>query len=113
MIDHINLSVGDFEVSRSFLREGSPTAWISHPSDARSRGRGDGSGVPNFWIGVTDEPTTAHVAFRADGRLQVDAFHTVPLPPEASTMAALGFGPLTTRSTTARSSSTRIGGTEH
>jgi hypothetical protein len=79
MIDHVKLSESDFEVSRSFSEKalqplGNRILLTPAPEVA-----GMGREYPDFWIGVTDGPTTAHVAFRADGRLQFDSFHTVAL----------------------------------
>ena len=77
MIGHVKLSAGDFEVSRSFSEKALQPLGYRILLTPAPEVAGMGREYPDFWIGVTDELTTTHVAFRVDGRLQVDSFHTV------------------------------------
>ena len=62
---------------------------------------------PIFLV-VEREPTAGiHLAFQADDRDRVDAFHAAALAAGGRTTAGPASGPTTTRTTTARSSSTR------
>jgi catechol 2,3-dioxygenase-like lactoylglutathione lyase family enzyme len=76
MIDHIGVSVTDVAESKAFYR--SALAPLGY-AVIMEFGKDVGFGVPpkpDFWIGETGEDAgPTHVAFRADSRKQVDAFH--------------------------------------
>jgi catechol 2,3-dioxygenase-like lactoylglutathione lyase family enzyme len=76
MIDHIGMHVTDVAKSKAFYR--SALAPLGYAVIMEFEGD-VGFGIPpkpDFWIGpaVTDVRPT-HIAFRADNRKQVDAFH--------------------------------------
>ena len=76
MLDHIGVPVSDFERSKRFYAEAlSPLGYelIMEPSvSAAGFGR---SGKPDFWISQGQPGQALHVAFAADDRATVDAFH--------------------------------------
>ena len=75
MIDHINIGVADLAASRPFYERALAPLGYEVIMD-RPYGVGFGKGgKPDFWI--SDRPSSAplHVAFAADDRATVDAFH--------------------------------------
>jgi len=82
MLDHVALDVADYETSRAFYqRTLAPLGieLIMEPVPGVG-GFGDG-GKPYFWIGRRGRRPQAgvHVAFAAESREQVDAFHAAAL----------------------------------
>jgi catechol 2,3-dioxygenase-like lactoylglutathione lyase family enzyme len=75
MIDHINIGVSDLSASKMFYERAlAPLGYVVMMD--RPYGVGFGKdGKPDFWI--SDRPTSAplHVAFAADDRATVEAFH--------------------------------------
>ena len=75
MIDHVNIGVSDLAASRTFYERAlAPLGYVAVMD--RPYGVGFGKdGKPDFWI--SDRPTSAplHVAFAADDRATVAAFH--------------------------------------
>lgn len=83
MIDHVTVGVSDLERSREFYSRALVPLGFSQIGDPRNEGREIEFGLeeaPNFAIS-TAYPTGApvHVAFAADRREQVDAFHAEAL----------------------------------
>jgi catechol 2,3-dioxygenase-like lactoylglutathione lyase family enzyme len=88
MIDHMGISVTDLAKSRAFYEAALGSLGMSVqmevPAD-KTEGGGSalGFGVPGekiFWIGDGEKVGEGiHVAFRADRRDQVDAFHAAGL----------------------------------
>jgi catechol 2,3-dioxygenase-like lactoylglutathione lyase family enzyme len=79
MIDHVKLFVRDFERSKAFYEQAlQPLGYTIQLAPAPGVA-GMGRERPDFWIEQSDEPTTAHVSFRADDRATVDAFHEAAL----------------------------------
>jgi catechol 2,3-dioxygenase-like lactoylglutathione lyase family enzyme len=79
VIDHIKLFVSDFERSKNFyVRALEPLGYriVLEPADGVA---GMGRDMPDFWIQAAEKTTTAHVAFRADNHLVVDAFYQAAL----------------------------------
>ena len=76
MLDHVGIRVSDFEQSKRFFAVAlSPLGYelIMEPSvSAAGFGR---QGKPEFWIGQGDRGQAVHIAFAADDRASVDAFH--------------------------------------
>ena len=82
MLDHLGLSVGDYERSKAFYEQAlAPLglALMMEPAPGVA-GFGDGR-MPFFWIHTRDSssPGSTHVAFSADSRELVDAFHAAAL----------------------------------
>lgn len=93
MIDHVKLFVSDFERSRAFYENAlQPLGYRILLAQAPGV-VGMGREFPDFWIAQTDEPTTAHVAFRADERELVDAFHEAALAAGGSENGSPGSRP--------------------
>jgi catechol 2,3-dioxygenase-like lactoylglutathione lyase family enzyme len=85
MFDHLGIEVSDYETSRSFYERalgplGMAVLMEPIPSIC---GFGPTEGIPKpyFWIGTrTGKPQTGvHIAFAAESREQVDAFHEAAL----------------------------------
>jgi len=76
VLDHVGIRVSDFEQSKRFFAEAlSPLGYelIMEPSvSAAGFGR---RGKPDFWIGQGDPGQPVHIAFAAEDRASVDAFH--------------------------------------
>jgi catechol 2,3-dioxygenase-like lactoylglutathione lyase family enzyme len=83
MIDHIGVSVSDYEVSKAFyLAALAPLGYglvMEVAEGGRAAGLGE-AGKPDFWIGAGAATTPpAHIAFRARDRATVRAFHAAAL----------------------------------
>ena len=79
MLDHVKLNVSDFERSRGFYERAlEPLGYrvIMEPAPGVA---GLGAGFPFFWIAAGEQATVCHVAFRAETRERVDAFHAAAL----------------------------------
>jgi catechol 2,3-dioxygenase-like lactoylglutathione lyase family enzyme len=76
VLDHVGIRVSNFEQSKRFFTEAlSPLGYelIMEPSvSAAGLGR---QGKPDFWIGQGDPGQAVHIAFAAEDRASVDAFH--------------------------------------
>ena len=76
MLDHVGVPVSDFEQSKRFYTEAlSPLSYelIMEPSvSAAGFGRW---GKPDFWVAQGEPVHAVHVAFTADDRATVEAFH--------------------------------------
>ncbi len=94
MLDHIALSVSDYQRSRSFYTEAlAPlgyTLMMEHGISGAGFGR---DGKPDFWIqsGKTSGPI--HVAFSTTDRATVDNFHSAALAAGATDNGAPGLRP--------------------
>ena len=82
MFDHVGLNVRDYAASRAFYERAlEPLGYSVVMAFDEWKGCGFGKeGNPSFWV-FQREPhgTGTHVAFRADGRATVDAFHAAAL----------------------------------
>jgi catechol 2,3-dioxygenase-like lactoylglutathione lyase family enzyme len=76
MIDHIGIGVRDLEKSIAFYTKAlAPLGYtLIMKFDGQAAGFGVG-GKPDFWIGVNEAKTHAHIAFAAKGRAQVRDFY--------------------------------------
>ena len=88
MIDHMGIAVSDIARSRTFYEAalgalGMAVEMEVTPDQTESGGTALGFGVPGesiFWIGDGERPGEGtHVAFKADTRAQVDAFHAAAI----------------------------------
>jgi catechol 2,3-dioxygenase-like lactoylglutathione lyase family enzyme len=88
MIDHIGLSVADYEKSKAFYDAVMPTIGAScivalTAADTGGTYEGAGYGVggkPSFWIGTGGRTRgSLHIAFVAESRAAVDAFHAAAI----------------------------------
>lgn len=107
MLDHVGVPVSDFERSKRFYEQAlSPLGYelIMEPRyGAAGLGR---SGKPDFWVFQGESGQAVHVAFVADDRARVEAFHEAAIAAGA-TKVVPGFVPSTIRPTLGPSSSIR------
>src|SRR5215210_7176137 len=112
MLDHVGVPVSDFERSKRFYEQAlSPLGYelIMEPRyGAAGLGR---SGKPDFWVFQGESGHAVHVAFVADDRARVEAFHEAAIAAGATTVVP-GFAPSTIRPTLGPSSSIRTATTE-
>ncbi len=80
MIDHVNLSVRDYETSKRFYVDAlAPLGYELIMEFGRVGGFGTG-GKPDFWISERGEPSApVHVAIASQDRAAVDAFYEAAL----------------------------------
>lgn len=100
MIDHLGISVSDFDAARAFYDKalaplGASLVMIVPPEfvDGRKIG-GYGRGKPDFWITEGEKQTPpVHVAFTAASRAEVDAFHQAAIAAGGADNGAPGLRP--------------------
>jgi catechol 2,3-dioxygenase-like lactoylglutathione lyase family enzyme len=93
MIDHTGVIVGSFEASSRFYDAALAPLGYELLLEFHASVAGFGEpGKPNFWI-AQGEPNTPqiHVTFRADTRLEVDAFYEAALGAGARDNGAPGL----------------------
>lgn len=79
MLDHIGLSVQDYEKSKVFyLAALKPLGYELVMEFGTAAGLGEG-GKPDFWIAAGDAKQPIHVAFHCEDRKKVDAFHAAAI----------------------------------
>ena len=89
MLDHIGIPVSDFAGAKAFYAQALAPLGIELVMEVTAERTGKGSaagfgsgGKPYFWFGDDGAPPPglhSHVAFVADSRAQVDAFHRAAL----------------------------------
>jgi catechol 2,3-dioxygenase-like lactoylglutathione lyase family enzyme len=97
MIDHIGLSVGDYEKSKAFfLAALAPLGYalVMQVAEAGpAAGLGE-AGKPDFWVAAGGATTPhAHIAFRVRDRATVRAFHEAALAAGGRDNGAPGLRP--------------------
>jgi catechol 2,3-dioxygenase-like lactoylglutathione lyase family enzyme len=106
MLDHIGVPVSDFEQNKRFYEQAlSPLGYelIMEPSVSTA---GFGRwGKPDFWISQGEPGQAFHIAFAADDRATVDAFHEAAIAAGGSDNGGPGLRPSTMRATMGPSSS--------
>jgi catechol 2,3-dioxygenase-like lactoylglutathione lyase family enzyme len=102
IIDHIGLTVGDYEVSKQFFCRALAPLGIELIAEVEGwAGLGKG-GKPEFWFGAGGEKQRPlHIAFIADNRDQVRAFHAAALAAGEPTTVLREFGPYITQTISA------------
>jgi catechol 2,3-dioxygenase-like lactoylglutathione lyase family enzyme len=76
MIDHVTANVGDFAQAKGFYQQAlAPLGYSLQMEFEGAAGFGTGEGIPDFWIGSSEERGATHVAFSAAERAAVDAFY--------------------------------------
>ena len=98
IIDHVGLSVTDFDVAKAFYTAALGTLGIQLLADFEAGGKrhaGYGrDGGPTFWIDSGKRTLgDAHVAFAARSRSEVHAFYTVALAAGGRDNGAPGLRP--------------------
>ncbi|MGH2962506.1 MAG: VOC family protein [Solirubrobacterales bacterium] len=82
MLDHVGLDVDDYDRSREFYEKALAPLGLKLMMEPAPRVGGFGDGrMPFFWIGARGRgpQTGVHVAFTAESREVVDAFHAAAL----------------------------------
>ena len=101
MLDHIGLAVADFDRARAFYRAALKPLGLGVVMEVTAEetggdahaGFGD-EGKPFFWIGTGAKPKGgAHVAFAAQTRAEVDAFHAAAIAAGGRDNGAPGLRP--------------------
>lgn len=95
MFDHLGLAVSQLEESKSFYLKALAPLGVSVVMEmphAVGLGR---EGKPSFWLSDSQvvKPTPLHIAFAAENRAQVDAFHKAALAAGARDNGAPGLRP--------------------
>ena len=107
MIDHIGLTVADYERSKAFYAEALVPLGYALLMEVTEVGPWAGFGVgrkPDFWIGEGEATTPRlHVAFRARDRATVRAFYDAAIKAGARDNGPPGLRPAITPATMARS----------
>lgn len=101
MLDHIGITVSDFDASKAFYSQVLSAIGFSLLIElpAAVTGRVDVAGFgaapkPEFWISPGPVPAGGiHVAFSVDSRAQVDAFHRAALAAGGRDNGAPGLRP--------------------
>ena len=76
MIDHVTANVSDFDGAKDFYGKVlAPLGYSIQAEFPGAAGFGSGEGIPDFWIGSSEERGATHVAFTAKDRGSVDAFY--------------------------------------
>ena len=76
IIDHIGLAVADYEKSKAFYSKALAPLGIALVVEVEGWAGFGKNGKPEFWFGVhRDKQRPMHIAFAADDRNQVKAFH--------------------------------------
>ena len=81
MIDHVGYDVSDYQRSKTFFEQALAPLGITLLMEVKEAAAGFGKdGKPFFWLEMhTPAVTQVHVAFDADDRATVDAFHRAAL----------------------------------
>ena len=100
MIDHLGMSVSDFDTAKAFFDEalaplgGSLLFMVPVEHTGGENIAGYGRDTPTFWIndGGAQKPPL-HIAFQAENRSQVDAFYKAAIAAGGTDNGAPGLRP--------------------
>ena len=91
IIDHLTLLVRDFQRSKQFYTQVLATLGIGVATEFDGVAGLGKNGKGELWLRGSDQPQTPlHIAFLADHRQQVDAFHAAALAAGAKDNGAPG-----------------------
>jgi catechol 2,3-dioxygenase-like lactoylglutathione lyase family enzyme len=79
IIDHVGLSLSDYEASKKFFSKALAPLGISLLIEAQGRSGYGKGGKPGFWFGEGDKQVPMHIAFTADSWEQVRGFYKAAL----------------------------------
>ena len=80
MLDHVTVNVSDIEQAKRFYGDAlAPLGYSLQMDFPGAAGFGTGEGIPDFWLGSSDERGASHVAFQAPDRATVDRFYEAAL----------------------------------
>lgn len=92
IIDHIGLAVSDYEKSKQFFTKALAPLGIELVTEVQRWAGLGKSGKAEFWFGQHTAPQSPmHIAFTADSRAQVRAFHEAALLAGAADNGAPGI----------------------
>ncbi len=100
MFDHIDFAVVDLKVSRNFYKTALATLGVEPFMDIETAEGREGTGYGSltgeqFWIGGGEAVKgRMHIAFAAQSRAEVDAFHRAALGAGGSCKGAPGIRPV-------------------
>jgi len=80
-LDHVGLDVSDYEASKAFYEQALAPLGMTLIMEPIAKVGGFGADFPLFWIAQRDRgpDSGVHVAFTAENRETVDAFHAAAL----------------------------------
>ncbi len=87
MIDHLGIGVKDYAAAKRFYQRALAPLGYALMMEITPEMKGGGAaacglgrdGKPDFWIADEDPATNLHIAFTAEDRAAVDAFHAAAL----------------------------------
>jgi catechol 2,3-dioxygenase-like lactoylglutathione lyase family enzyme len=94
MIDHISIGVTDIESAKKFYAAAlEPLGYTLGMEGEWGAGFKNAQGALDFWIRSAKATTPVHVAFQAESRALVDAFHVAGLAAGGKDNGAPGLRP--------------------
>ena len=94
MLDHIAITVGDFDGAKRFYASAlQPLGYSLVMEFPGVAGFATGENGPDFWLYEGEARSTVHVAFRSRDRATVDAFHRAALEAGGTDNGAPGLRP--------------------
>ena len=94
MIDHVTANVSDIDAGKQFYAQAlEPLGYKLAMEFPGAAGFGSGEGIPDFWLGSSDERGATHVAFSAPNRATVDAFYEAAMAAGGKDNGAPGLRP--------------------
>jgi len=94
VIDHVGIDVRDYERSKRFYSEAlRPLGYELAMEPVENVGGFAAKGKPDFWIAGGEASGGTHLAFAADDRATVDAFHAAALAAGGTDNGAPGLRP--------------------
>jgi catechol 2,3-dioxygenase-like lactoylglutathione lyase family enzyme len=94
MFDHMGFSVADFSASRAFYVAALAPLGISVVMEFDGRAGLGRNGRPEFWFGASEKPAGhLHIAFTAQSREEVRAFHAAAIKAGGKDNGAPGLRP--------------------
>lgn len=80
MLDHVTANVSDIDAAKSFYSQAlAPLGYSLRMEFPGAAGFGSSEGIPDFWLGSSEERGATHVAFTASNRATVDAFYNAAI----------------------------------
>ncbi|HUK93702.1 MAG TPA: VOC family protein [Gaiellaceae bacterium] len=95
VIDHVTANVDDLEEAKGFYEKAlAPLGYsVQMEFEGIAAGFGTGEGVPDFWIGSSEERGATHIAFSAPDHATVDAFYEAAVAAGGKDNGAPGLRP--------------------
>jgi|SRR5262245_4404858 len=94
MIDHVTANVGDVEQAKQFYGKAlEPLGYKLAMEFPGAAGFGSGEGIPDFWLGSSEDRGATHVALSAPNRAAVDAFYEAAMGAGGKDNGAPGLRP--------------------